>query len=54
MRWQKFQQKERRAIIDEERRIMEENIRQYRKEQDAKIESTPTLSNTTTAKKKPE
>ena len=31
MRWQKFQQKERRAIIDEERRIMEENIRQYRK-----------------------
>ena len=54
MRWQKFQQKERRAIIDEERRIMEENIRQYRKEQDAKIESTPNLSNTTTAKKKPE
>ena len=54
MRWQKFQQKERRAIIDEERRIMEENIRQYRKEQDAKIENIPNPSDTNTSKKTPE
>ena len=54
MRWQKFQQKERRAIIDEERRIMEENIRQYRKEQDAKTENMLNPSDTNTAKKKPE
>ena len=54
MRWQKFQQKERRAIIDEERRIMEENIRQYRKEQDEKKENTPNPLDINTSKKKTE
>ena len=42
IRWQKFQQKEKRILIEEERKLMEENIRQYRKEEDKKKQDQQT------------